>query len=925
MKKTFVFLVLAAVSLVACTREELNPEEQHPVVKTVLTVGTAQTKTTLGDAQDGQRQLYWANGDMINVNGVNSAELAGLTANTATSADFSFVGSLETPYKALYPASIYKNATTVTLPHNAGNQVIPLGGVSESTPFSLSPLTSMLLIKIKQAASEPDTDNITLIEVSTESTRMSGEFTIDDNYTALTPAASPSGDDLKVQITGNWTLAAEATNFFIPVPAGEYSFTVKVMDSKGHYMTKSTTSAKEFTAGSIKPLKEFAFEPDQEGGLEIDSPEALIAFAKAYNRGDYAELGRDLVATVTADLTFDATTSAAFNATGGIGAGGSNDPLFNGVFDGGNHSINGLAATVPLFARVGQYGTVKNVVMGSSSSHTHSDAISANTYVASIAGYCKGNITGCTNNAPVTCSSTTRSAGVIYMGGIVARQNQSGTVSSCENNGAVTCSTLVGSDNVYVGGIMGTVERPGANDTALIEFCSNYGAIKCGVTVKDDPAQAYKLHMAGVVGWLYSTSSSAKMIISGLSNYGDVTKTQNSAKANGTWVLLGGIVAGIHGAGLGDASGKVEIKDSHVANCSIQNGNFNNNSGYDTATHTGGFVGLAKGGNKDDIVFNDNCEVRNVEVICYRAFAGGFASCVEGTTITDCNVLSSSVKGSLAQLRRGGGLVGYSRGNVTLKDCIVTLTKDSQYSLYGATDTNNDVFIGGIVGATANTNAIDGCKAYIRLMYVGTHKAESGDSHGWILGNGATSTTIKNCGLGGTFGKNSASITLTDSNFSDYICGAGSTADVKDSNFYWDGSDAPVGKTVSITIQDYATSNGWTSGTQYSTISKGDLTLTASQSGTSKNGFYFNDVKDWRFYQARGGGLTVSVPEGRSLIRAKFIYDTTNTGVLKEGSNQVLSGTTYALSGTSAFFTVGNTGTVTNGQVRITKIVIEYE
>ena len=210
-------------------------------------------------------------------------------------------------------------------------------------------------------------------------------------------------------------------------------------------------------------------------------------------------------------------------------------------------------------------------------------------------------------------------------------------------------------------------------------------------------------------------------------------------------------------------------------------------------------------------------------------------------------------------------------------------------------------------------------------MYVGTHKAESGDSHGWILGNGATSTTIKNCGLGGTFGKNSASITLTDSNFSDYICGAGSTADVKDSNFYWDGSDAPVGKTVSITIQDYATSNGWTSGTQYSTISKGDLTLTASQSGTSKNGFYFNDVKDWRFYQARGGGLTVSVPEGRSLIRAKFIYDTTNTGVLKEGSNQVLSGTTYALSGTSAFFTVGNTGTVTNGQVRITKIVIEYE
>ena len=926
MKKTFVFLALAAVSLAACTREELNPEEHHPVVKTILTVGTAQTKTTLGDAVDGQRQLYWANNDEINVNGCTSGKLTGLAANT-TSASFSFDDELTAPYKALYPASIYKDATTVTLPHNAGNQVIPLGGVSASTTFSLSPLTSMLLLKIKLAASEPDTDHITLIEVSTTDTRMSGEFTLDEDCTTLTPAASPSGDDLKVQITGNWTLAADATSFFVPVPAGTYSFTVKVMDSKGHYMTKSTTSPKEFTAGQIKPLKEFAFEPDQEGGLEIDSPEALIAFAKAYNRGDYAELGSNLVATVTANLTFDATSSVAFNATGGIGAGGSDDPLFNGVFDGGNHSINGLAATVPLFARVGKYGTVKNVVTGSNTSFTHSDAISANTYVASIAGYCKGNITGCTNNAPVTCSSTTRSAGIIYLGGIVGRQTQSGTVSSCENNGAVTCSTLVGSDNVYVGGIVGSVERPGSTDTALINNCSNTGAIKCGVTVKDDAAQAYLLHIGGVVGWVYSTSSSASMTISGLSNIGNVTKTQNKTKANGISVLVGGIVAGIHGAGLGDASGKVEIKDSHVVDCTIQNGSFNNNNSYNSATHTGGFVGLARGENKDDIVFKDNCEVRNVEVICYRAFAGGFASCVEGTTITDCNVLSSSVKGSLAQLRRGGGLVGYSRGNVTLKDCIVTLTRDSQYSLYGATDINNDVFIGGIVGATANTNTIDGCKAYIRLMYVGTHKEENGDSHGWILGNGASNTTIKNCGLGGTYGQNAASLTLTDSNFSDYICGAGSTADVKDSNFYWDGSDAPVGKIVAITIQDYATSNGWTSGTQYSTISKGDLTLTASQSGTSKNGFYFSDVKDWRFYQARGGGLTVSVPEGKNLVSAKFTYSVTNTGVLiaPDGSTQIASGTKYSLSGTSAFFTVGNTGTATNGQVRFTKIVIEYE
>lgn len=921
MKKTFVFLALAAVSLAACTREELNPEEHHPVVKTVLTVGTAQTKTTLGDAVDGQRQLYWANNDEINVNGCTSGKLTGLAANT-TSASFSFDDELTAPYKALYPASIYKDANTVTLPHNAGNQVIPLGGVSESTTFSLSPLTSMLHLKIKQAASEPDSDPITLIEVSTTDTRLSGEFTLDEDYSTLTPVASPSGDDLKVQITGNWTLAADATSFFVPVPAGTYSFTVKVMDSKGHYMTKSTTSPKEFTAGQIKPLKEFAFTPDQSGGLEIDSPEALIAFATAYNRGDYKSVGQNLVVTVTEDLAFDATSSAAFNATGGIGKPGTGG-LFNGTFDGGKHSINGLAATVPLFARVGTYGTVKNVVMGSTSSLTHSAAISDETNLGAVVGYSKGNITDCTNHAPVTCSSTNRSAGVITMGGVVGRQNTSGTISGCENTAAVSCSTAVGSDPVYIGGIAGSVERPGASDTALIENCTNKGTIS--ESCSDAPTHI--IHIGGVVGWLYSTGSSAKMTITGLVNRGNVTKAI-SAKKDGMAVLVGGIVGGIHGTAVSATSGLVSIGNSHVTNCAIQNGDYNNNvKNYEQASHTGGFVGMARGNNSDDISFGNNCYVSNVEVICRRGFAGGFASCAQGATLTECKVLASSVKGSLAQLRRGGGLVGYARGNVTLKDCVATLTKDSQYSLYGQADANNDVFLGGLVGNTSETNTIDGCKAYVSLMYVGTYNSES---HGWIVGNAGGTTTIKDCGMGGTYGSTTPTKTLNNDStsedyFANYIYGSGSPS-LQGTNYLWDASDAPAGNTVvTIVISDYAAAHEWTGTTNfYDTVSQNGVVLTASANPGSQNGNYNTQ---WRFYQARGGGLTVSVPEGKNLVSVTITSGPNNNdGILiAPDGTQIPSGTKCWLSGNSAMFTIGSSTGKTNGRLDITIIVIEYE
>ena len=146
---------------------------------------------------------------------------------------------------------------------------------------------------------------------------------------------------------------------------------------------------------------------------------------------------------------------------------------------------------------------------------------------------------------------------------------------------------------------------------------------------------------------------------------------------------------------------------------------------------------------------------------------------------------------------------------------------------------------------------------------------------------------------------------------------------------YWDGSDAPTGSMVeTINIASYASAHGWTNDASEfpQTITQGNVTLTASNAeGQNQNGNYNTQ---WRFYQARGGGLTVTVSNGHSLVRVTFTCGTgSNGGILiaPDRVTQLPSGTPCSLSGNSAMFTIGSSTGKTNGRVDITQIVIEYE
>lgn len=129
--------------------------------------------------------------------------------------------------------------------------------------------------------------------------------------------------------------------------------------------------------------------------------------------------------------------------------------------------------------------------------------------------------------------------------------------------------------------------------------------------------------------------------------------------------------------------------------------------------------------------------------------------------------------------------------------------------------------------------------------------------------------------------------------------------------------------TVEVTIANYAASNGWSNGTQYPSISLDD-NITATATGGGNTGKYYTNGNQWRIYQNETPKLTITAASGYTLNTVTVTYASYNNGVLLQGSTQIASDTEVSASGNSIEFGVGNTGSATNGQVRVTKITVTY-
>lgn len=121
----------------------------------------------------------------------------------------------------------------------------------------------------------------------------------------------------------------------------------------------------------------------------------------------------------------------------------------------------------------------------------------------------------------------------------------------------------------------------------------------------------------------------------------------------------------------------------------------------------------------------------------------------------------------------------------------------------------------------------------------------------------------------------------------------------------------------------YAKAHDWQNATQYDQVIL-DENISANRIGTGNNGKYYSD---WRFYTngSDNGSFSIDVAEGFELQSVKLEFTTMNSGALFCGASEVINGNEFALSGNKAVFQCKNTNDASNGQVRLTGIIVKYD
>lgn len=302
------FLLAASALLLclACAREELGTDDRiaggsNNASEMIFSAVSPSTKTMMGESVEGKRPVYWSEGDKICVNGVVSDPLEGVSEN-ATAVVFRVGSGLDAPFKGLYPASFYTDASTITLPSvqtwengSFANGSFPMASYTQDQreEMAFRFLCSMLKLSIKQdSTQDTEADGIaSVVFRGNDGEQVSGAFTIDYQNATLASTSSSDNDKIVGMIVNQPLSADKALDIYLVVPARVYDagFTLSITDAQGRVMKKASNKSQTLKAGIIAKLPEFVFVPNAEGG-DDPIPEDLIP-----KDGDVTEDGEPVV------------------------------------------------------------------------------------------------------------------------------------------------------------------------------------------------------------------------------------------------------------------------------------------------------------------------------------------------------------------------------------------------------------------------------------------------------------------------------------------------------------------------------------------------------------------------------------------------------------------------------------------------------
>ena len=248
---------------------------------------------------------------------------------------------------------------------------------------------------------------------------------------------------------------------------------------------------------SLAAAKDLGYTIESDGSYTVTSADGLMNVAELVNGGK-----TDI--NITLDKNIDLT------GKGWTPIGTSFDNSYKGTFDGGGHTITGLAVTtndqfVGLFGYLNRAGTVKNVVMEGiqiTSNHGSSQA-------GGVVGLSRGTIENCSVSGSVSgtdcvggvvgsqkagsiigCSSSATVKGKHYVGGVAGEKW--GTMTACYATGNVTLE-IASQKNNFGGGVVGL------NGGSRVLACYATG------NVTSTGSSTGNVHIGGLFGDSYTT------------------------------------------------------------------------------------------------------------------------------------------------------------------------------------------------------------------------------------------------------------------------------------------------------------------------------------------------------------------------------------------------------------------------------------
>lgn len=527
MKKHIIFIALAAAVLAAgCVKDPAGQPEQGTVLTASL---NSLTKTAIEGVK-----VSWTAGDAINVNGANSNAIA----EGAASATFEFRSTLATPYKAVYPTSIYKNENTVTLPGVLNDYYTPLAGYLENgSAIDFHAITAFLKLSITGDAATTVKD-VTLRGLGGE--QLSGDFSIDFSTLALTGASDAEADKV-VKLNVNQALSATPLVLYIPIPAGNYAsgYQIDILNTEGGVMRKAV-SARTISAGQLREMEALVFEVNVSedpniGG--IPSAKELKDFAAAVNDGRSISRWLNTAGEVEllADIDLGGEEWTPIGNAAVTSAHAFTGNAFTGVFDGKNHSIDNFKVTVPatganavagLFGAVSQ-ATVKNLVIGDKAVIKNESTAGYVTMGGAVGFASESTLENIDSKAKFQ-SNAGKDGTRLVIGGVVGTLFASATTASLAKDlqghasfeVVNTVNTNNGGNGISVGGVVGFTEgKDFENNPAKVLNCTNYASFTVQAT-----------RTGGVIGTMNPYSIAESCVNNGNISCTDV-KASNSRAA----------------------------------------------------------------------------------------------------------------------------------------------------------------------------------------------------------------------------------------------------------------------------------------------------------------------------------------------------------------------------------------------------------